>query len=174
MLTFFDSCIIGYGALGRNIERIGKALGMKVLIAERKNATTTREGRTSFSEAIRQATLIIVVVPRDNETFNMISTPELEAMDSTVNLVNTGRGGVVNEEAVVQALRDGKIGGFATDVYAVEPATKENSVLLDETIPNLVLSPHIAWYSSRTLNGTFEVLRGNIEGFAAGNPQNTI
>lgn len=147
---------------------------MKVLIAERKNATTVRQGRTSFSDAIRQATLIIVVVPRDNETYNMISTPELEAMDNTVNLVNTGRGGVVNEEAVAQALRDGQIGGFATDVYAVEPATKETSVLLDETIPNLILSPHIAWYSSKTLNGTFEVLGKNIEGFVSGQPQNVL
>lgn len=147
---------------------------MKVLIAERKNATTVREGRTSFSDAIRQATLVIVVVPRDNETYNMISTPELEAMDNTVNLVNTGRGGVVNEEAVAQALRDGQIGGFATDVYAIEPATKETSVLLDETIPNLILSPHIAWYSSKTLNGTFEVLGNNIEGFVSGKPQNVL
>lgn len=147
---------------------------MTVVIAERKNATTVREGRASFSDAIRQATLIIVVVPRDNETYDMISTPELETMDSTVNIVNTGRGGVVNEEAVVQALRDGKIGGFATDVYAVEPATKETSVLLDETIPNLILSPHIAWYSSRTLNGTVEVLKGNIECFVSGNPRNTL
>lgn len=147
---------------------------MKVIIAERKNASSIREGRTSFSDAIRQATLIFVVVPRDNETIDMISTPELEVMDSTVNIVNTGRGGVVNEEAVAKALKDGKIGGFATDVYAVEPATKETSVLLDETIPNLILSPHIAWYSSRTLNGTVEVLKDNIEGFVSGKPQNVL
>lgn len=147
---------------------------MKVIIAERKNASSIREGRTSFSDAIRQATLIFVVVPRDNETIDMISTPELEVMNSTVNIVNTGRGGVVNEEAVAKALKDGKIGGFATDVYAVEPATKETSVLLDETIPNLILSPHIAWYSSRTLNGTVEVLKDNIEGFVSGKPQNVL
>lgn len=147
---------------------------MKVIIAERKNASSIREGRTSFPDAIHQATMIFVVCPRDNETIDMISTPELEAMDSTVNIVNTGRGGVVNEEAVAQALKDGKIGGFATDVYAVEPATRESSILLDETIPNLILSPHIAWYSSRTLNGTVEVLKDNIEGFVSGKPQNVL
>ena len=95
---------------GRNIERIGKALGMKVIIAERKNATTIREGRTSFDDAIRQGTIFIVVVPGDDDTRNMISTAELEAMDDTAIIVNVGRGGVIDEAAVVQALRDGRIG----------------------------------------------------------------
>lgn len=184
-------CIVGYGSLGKssdrhhcslailtiagkNIERIGKALGMKVLIAERKNATITREGRTSFSDAVQQATLFIVVVPRNDETNNMISTTELEAMDNTAIIVNVGRGGVIDEVAVTQALRDGKIGGFATDVFAPEPATKESSVLLDETIPNHILSPHIAWYSSKTINGTRATLKKNIEGFVAGTPHNVV
>lgn len=147
---------------------------MKVLIAERKNATTTREGRTSFSDALQQATLFIVVVPRNDETHNMISIAELEAIDDTAIIVNVGRGGVIDETAVTKALRDGTIGGFATDVFAPEPATKESSVLLDETIPNLILSPHIAWYSSRTINGTKATLKKNIEGFVAGSPQNVV
>jgi glycerate dehydrogenase len=177
-----DRCLCSYSScqekvltiVGRNIERIGNALGMKVIIAERKNATTIREGRTSFDDAIRQATLFIVVVPRDNETHNMISTAELEAMDDTAIIVNVGRGGVIDETAVVQALRDDKIGGFATDVFAPEPATKESSILLDPTIPNLILSPHIAWYSSKTISGTIETLKKNIEGFVAGTPHNVV
>lgn len=147
---------------------------MKVLIAERKNATTIREGRTSFSDAVQQATVFIVVVPRNDETNNMISTAELEAMDNTAIIVNVGRGGVIDEVAVTQALKDGKIGGFATDVFAPEPATKESSILLDETIPNLILSPHIAWYSSKTINGTRATLKKNIEGFVAGTPHNVV
>jgi len=161
-------------SLGRNIERIGNALGMKVIIAERKNSTSIREGRTSFADAIRQATLFIVVVPRDNETHNMISTAELEAMDDSAIIVNVGRGGVIDEAAVVQALRNGTIGGFATDVFAPEPATKDSSVLLDSTIPNLILSPHIAWYSSKTITGTIETVKKTIEGFVAGTPQNVV
>lgn len=104
----------------------------------------------------------------------MISTVELEAMDDTAVIVNVGRGGVIDEAAIVQALRDGTIGGFATDVFAPEPATKESSILLDSTIPNLVLSPHIAWYSSRTINGTLETLTKNINGFVAGTPHNVV
>lgn len=104
----------------------------------------------------------------------MISTAELEAMDDTAIIVNVGRGGVIDEAAVVQALRDGKIGGFATDVFSPEPATKESSILLDPTIPNLILSPHIAWYSSKTISGTIETLKKNIEGFVAGTPHNVV
>lgn len=147
---------------------------MKVIIAERKDATSTREGRTSFADTIRQATLFIVVVPGNDGTRNMITSAELEAMDDTAIIVNVGRGGVIDETAVVQALRDGKIGGFATDVFAPEPATKESSILLDSTIPNLVLSPHIAWYSSKTITGTIETVKRNIEGFVAGTPQNVV
>jgi glycerate dehydrogenase len=147
---------------------------MKVIIAERKNATTTREGGTSLSDAIRQATLFIVVVPRDDDTNNMISTAELAAMDDTAVIVNVGRGGVIDEVAIAKALRDGKIGGFATDVFSPEPATKESSVLLDETIPNLILSPHIAWFSSKTNKGTRETVKKNVEAFVAGTPQNVV
>jgi len=147
---------------------------MKVIVAERKNVMTIREGRTSFSDAIRQATLFIVVVPRDDETHNMISTAELTAMDNTAIIVNVGRGGVIDEEAVVKALRDGTIGGFATDVFFPEPATKETSVLLDQSIPNLILSPHIAWFSSKTIKGTRETVKKNVEAFVAGTPQNVV
>jgi glycerate dehydrogenase len=167
-------CIMGYGSLGRNIERIGRALGMRVIIAERKNATSIREGRTSFKDAIRQATLFILVVPGDDGTRNMISTTELDAMDDSAIIVNVGRSVVIDDAAIVQALRDGKIGGFATDVFSPEPATKETSILLDETIPNLILSPHIAWYSSKTIAGTIETVKKNIEGFVAGTPQNVV
>jgi glycerate dehydrogenase len=74
----------------------------------------------------------------------------------------------------VKALREGTIGGFATDVFAPEPATKESSVLLDETIPNLLLSPHVAWYSERTIRGTVETVKRNIEGWVEGRPVNVV
>lgn len=147
---------------------------MKVMIVERKGALHVREGRVAFSDALRHGTLFITVVPRNDGTHNMFDAPELEAMDSTAILVNVGRGGVVNEEAVARSLRDGQIGGFATDVFPVEPATKETSVLLDETIPNLILSPHIAWFSSKTIQGTKDVLKRNIEGFVSGQAQNVV
>jgi len=149
-------------------------MGMKVLLAERKDAKDVREGRTAFQTALKTGTVFIFVTPLDATTKDMVGTPELEAMNSTALLVNVGRGGVINEEALAKALRERKIAGAATDVFAQEPATKQTSPLLDPSIPNLLLSPHVAWYSSRTINGTLEILARNIEAFIAGEPQNVV
>ncbi len=147
---------------------------MKVLIAERKGASEVREGRTAFAEAIKRGTVFMFLTPLDDSTRNMISTVELDDMDSTALIVNVGRGGVIDETALIKALRNGTIGGAATDVFEHEPATKKNSPLLDPTIPRLILSPHVAWYSSRTIQGTVETVKGNLEGFVAGTPQNIV
>jgi glycerate dehydrogenase len=147
---------------------------MKVLIAERKGTSEVREGRTAFEEVIKKGTIFMVVTPLDNDTRDMISTPELEAMDSTALLVCVGRGGVINEAALAEGLKAGQIAGAATDVFEHEPATKENCPLLDESIPNLILSPHVAWYSSRTIKGTLATVKANVEGYVAGKPQNLV
>lgn len=147
---------------------------MKVLLAERKGAEKVRPGRTAFHEALKNGTVFMLVTPLDAGTRDMIGKAELETMNSTSLIVNVGRGGVINEAALADALRQGKIAGAATDVFANEPASKDKSPLLDSSIPNLLLSPHVAWYSSRTINGTLEVLKANIEGFVAGNPQNVV
>lgn len=159
---------------GKNVEKIGKALGMRVLLAERKGATEIREGRTAFDVAIRQGTLFIVVTPLDDSTRHMISTAELAAMDPTAVLVNTGRGGVVDEAALILALREGRLGGAAVDVFEHEPATPANSALLDPSIPNLVLTPHVAWYSKRTIKGTVDTVAANLEAFVTGKPINMV
>jgi glycerate dehydrogenase len=147
---------------------------MTVLVCERKGASETREGRTPFEQATRQGTVFMVVTPLDKDSRDMISTPELEAMDATSLLVNVGRGGVINEAALARALRDGRIAGAATDVFEHEPATKENCPLLDDSIPNLIVTPHIAWYSSRTVKGTMATMKANVEGFVGGMPQNLV
>ena len=95
-------------------------------------------------------------------------------MDDTAILVNVSRGGVVDEVALATALQQGTIAGAATDVFSHEPATKGNSVLLERDIPNLILSPHIAWYSSKTLLGTIDTLKKNIEGFVCGRLENIV
>lgn len=172
--TDFDRCIIGYGAIGKNIECIAKALKMKVLIAERKGEATVRPGRTSFEEALRTATLFILVAPLDDSTRNMIGEAELSSMNQSSLLVNVGRGGIVDENALVTALRTKKIAGAATDVFVKEPAGTGDSPLLDPTIPNLIVSPHLAWYSSLTLKGTVATVKANLEAFVAGTPQNLV
>ena len=153
---------------------MGNALGMKVLIAERKGAAEIREGRTAFDVALKQGTAFFLTTPLDDSTRNMLGTAEFDAMDPTALIVNVGRGGVINEAALANALKIGRIAGAAIDVFEHEPATKENCPLLDPSIPNLILSPHAAWYSSRTLKGTQETTKANIENFVAGRPQNVV
>lgn len=172
--TDLRRCIIGYGALGQNAERIGKALGMQVLIAERKGSSEIRPGRVAFDDTLKQGTIFIVVAPLDASTRGMIGSLELSMMSPSSLLVNVGRGGVVDESALADALKAHKIAGAAVDVFGHEPATKETSPLLDAAIPNLILSPHIAWYSTRTIKGTLITIKANIEGFVAGTPQNII
>ena len=133
---------------------------MRVLISERKGADHIREGRVTFEEAIRSGTVFMIVAPLEDSTRGLIDAPEFDAMDSTALIINVARGGIVVEEALVNALKERSIGGAACDAFDVEPATKENSILLDPGIPNLVLSPHIAWYSSRTIKGTNAVVKG--------------
>ncbi|GAB1729519.1 hypothetical protein NU195Hw_g154t1 [Hortaea werneckii] len=166
--------VVGYGAIGKAIERMGRALGMQVLIAERKDAQHAREGRVAFADAIREGTIVIVSAPLDASTRGMIAGPELAVMDPTARVINVGRGGVVDERALAQALKDRKIGGAATDVFEMEPATAATSPLLEAGIPNLVLSPHIAWYSSKTKQGTLKTIKANLEAFVAGQPINVV
>lgn len=147
---------------------------MRVLVAERKGAEFVRSGRVAFSEAIRTGTVFMLAAPLDETTRGIISVDELEAMDSSALVVNVARGGIVDERALVRALSDGLIGGAACDSFETEPATRDTSALLDPTIPNLVLSPHIAWYSMRTIKRTTETVKANLEAFVAGRPINVV
>jgi glycerate dehydrogenase len=177
---------------GKYVESMGKALGMKVLVAERKGATEVRQGRVPFDEGVQEGTVFIIVAPGDDSTRGMFSKTEFETMDSSALVVNVGRGGVVSETEVAAALKAGTIGGYGTDVFEKEPATLETCPLLDPSVPNIIHTPHLvckqssstetsdadcfqqAWYSAKTIRGTIETVQANIEAFVAGKPQNLI
>jgi len=91
-------------------------------------------------------------------------------------IVNVARGGVVDENALVRALREGWISGAGTDVFETEPATKENSILLREydSIPNLTLSAHTAWFSETTVENLQKTVKENVEAWVMGKPQNVV
>lgn len=153
---------------------MAKALGMTIMVAERKGEKVIRAGRTDFHAVLKNCTVLIMTCPLDSNTHNMIDEAELRTMPQDAIIVNVGRGGIINEVALANALREERIAGAATDVYETEPATKATCPLLDATIPNLVLSPHIAWYAAATIKGTIEVSKKNLECFAAGKPQNVV
>ena len=159
---------------GKRVERMCKALDMQVLIAERKGSSDTRDSRTAFEDVLKQCTTLILTCPLDPSTRNMISHHELSLLSPTSILINVGRGGIVNEAALATALKEGKLLGAGMDVFEHEPATKQNCPLLADDVPGLVATPHLAWYSDRTIVGTKETVRDTIEAFVRGEPKNVV
>lgn len=167
--------IIGYGSLGRRFEGLAKAVGFgKIIVSDRKGVTEAKPGRVTFNELIGTATTIVVCCPLDASTVNLIDEPELKTMKEEVLLINMARGGIVNEAALAQALKDGRIFGAATDVLAQEPGGPGTSPLLpdvsegQEPIPRLIVSPHVAWFAERTVETLLRLLKEGVEGFVEG------
>ncbi|HVF87328.1 MAG TPA: NAD(P)-dependent oxidoreductase, partial [Pyrinomonadaceae bacterium] len=157
--------IIGYGTLGRAVEKLARAFGMKILIAERKGATTTRDGRTPFIEALRASDIVTLHTPLNSETRNLIGAEELAMMSRGALLINCARGGVVDEAALAQALRGKRIAGAGVDVLSREPPRGDggSNPLLSADLPNLVLTPHVAWASREAMQTLADQLISNIE-----------
>ena len=150
---------------------------MKVLTADRRDATTLRQDRTPFAQILRQSTVLVIVVPKTEETTNLISDPELATMQPLSVVINISRGGIVDEAAMVNALQKGSIAGYATDVFAIEPAEgpADSPLLAKDTRGlNITLSPHVAWFGDRTRRNLVQMLRQNVEMYMAGTPQNVV
>ena len=161
--------IIGYGALGKEIEKRAVALGMKVLI----NDVTDVPNKVDIPTILREADLITLNLPLTPETKNMIGAKELASMKKSACIINTARGGIVDEAALADALRKGVIGGAGFDVLTVEPP-KNGNILLDPTIPNLIITPHVAWASKEAMQVLADQLVDNIDAFVAGSPRNVV
>ncbi|KAF3033263.1 hypothetical protein E8E12_003825 [Didymella heteroderae] len=183
--------IVGYGGLGKRIAAIGRALGMKVLVAARKPSSNPAQGdaqdadqlpkmeesRVPFDDVLRQATVIVLSLPRNPETLNLLSAAEFQSMHPYAVLINIARGGIVDEAALVQALKERRIAGYATDVFQVEPAGgPEDTPLLAENAKNLniTLSPHLAWFSQRTIKNLGKTLKATTEAAVKGEDINVI
>ena len=159
--------IIGYGSLGRGVEKLAQAIGMKTLIAERRNATEIRPGRAKFETVLRAGDIITLHTPLTEETRNLIGAAELEMMRPEALLINCARGGIVDEEALVDALGRGLIAGAGIDVLSSEPPVKGNP-LLELDLPNLIVTPHVAWASDTAMQTLADQLIDNIEKEANG------
>jgi len=165
--------IVGYGALGRAVERLALSFGMRVLISEHKHAPTIREGRTDFQVALRESDIVTLHCPLTEETRHLIGRAELEMMRSQALLINTARGGLVDEEALVRALRSGEIAGAGFDVLTKEPP-RDGNPLLEVNLPNFILTPHIAWASREAMQALADQLTDNLEAYGTGSPQNLV
>ncbi|MBU3827053.1 MAG: glycerate dehydrogenase [Candidatus Anaerobiospirillum merdipullorum] len=160
--------IIGAGAIGSRTAQLAAAFGMQIVKAEHKDATTIRPGYTAFNEALEMADAIIVCCPLTAQTINLIAAPELARLKPTCILINNSRGGLINENDMVTALLDGKLGGVGTDVASTEPlpATHPFSKVLH--CPNFILTPHQAWASQGALEELLLQVKDNMEAFVRG------
>lgn len=165
--------IIGYGALGKAVEKLAQAFGMRVLISEYKGAPTVREGRTSFEAVLRMSDIITLHCPLNDETRGLIGREEFEMMRRDAILINTARGGLVDENSLVEALHSGLIAGAGFDVLTLEPP-REGNPLLNLNLPNFILTPHIAWASREAMQELADQLVENLEAFASGTPRNLV
>jgi glycerate dehydrogenase len=165
--------LIGYGNVGAGVERLAQAFGMRVLIAEHKGVTDIRPGRVAFDAVLAQADQISLHTPLTDATRNLIGAREFNLMKRGALLINTARGGVVDEAALISALKTRRIAGAGCDVLSVEPPSAGNA-LLDLNLPNFLLTPHVAWSSREAMQALGDQLIDNIEAFVRGELRNRV
>jgi len=164
--------IIGHGELGQAVAAMGRAFGMDILVAERPGQPS-RPGRTPLDTVLKTANVISLHCALNAETRNLISFRELDLMRTDAILINTARGGIVDETALADALRTGRIAGAAVDVLTEEPPVNGNP-LLDGGLPNLLVTPHIAWASIGSRQRLINEVAENIRAWQAGKPRNVV
>ncbi|NIV75669.1 MAG: 2-hydroxyacid dehydrogenase [Gammaproteobacteria bacterium] len=164
--------IVGYGELGRAVARLGEAFGMRILLAERPGGPA-QPGRLPLEELLPQVDVLSLHCPLTEHTRGLIGREALARMPSHAVLINTARGGIVDESALAAALREGRIGGAGVDVLSTEPP-REGNPLLEEDIPNLIVTPHSAWGSHAARQRVIDEVVRLIERFLAGRPDNIV
>lgn len=166
--------VVGDGALGQSVAAMGRALGMRVLISGHKGRTGQGRLYTPFEQTLRQADVLTLHCPLNDRTRNMIAAPEFAQMERSPLLVNTARGGLVDESAVGPALDAGQISGAAFDVTSVEPPPADHPFMALLDRPNFILTPHVAWASAEAIQALADQLIDNIEAFVASRPTNVV
>lgn len=166
--------IIGEGVIGQNVARIARGFNMDVVFAAHKGVTGLGPLYTPWDEVIETSDVITLHSPLMPATRNMIATAEFERMKNTAILVNTSRGGLVDEAALVDALERGLIAGAGFDVLTKEPPEPDNPLLKVLERPNFILTPHTAWASDEAQAEVWRQVIYHLEKFQAGEPVNTL
>ncbi len=163
--------IIGYGTLGKGVSTLAQAFNMQVLLGQRPGLV--QEGRIPIDELLPQVDVLTLHCPLTEQTKNLIDARALKLMKPTSFLINAARGGIVDEQAMADALRQGIIAGAATDVLTKEPPDDTNP-LLGQDIPNLIITPHCAWGSYQARERIVEQTAENIRSFVNKTPVRVI
>ena len=165
--------IIGRGAAGEAVAKLAGAFGMKVLFAEHRRAAGVRSGYTAFDTVLKTADAVTLHCPLTPETDKLMGSRELALMKRGALLINTARGGLIDEAALAAALVSGHLGGAGLDVLSEEPPTRGNP-LLDLDLPKLIITPHLAWSSLGAQQRLADQLIDVIEAWAGGEPRNVV
>ncbi|TFE36872.1 D-2-hydroxyacid dehydrogenase [Paraburkholderia dipogonis] len=166
--------IIGAGSLGQRVAEIGRAFGMVPLFSAHKGAKDHGKLYTPWDEVMQTSDVISLHAPLTPHTRNMIGREELKAMKRCPLLINTARGGLVDEAALVDALDNGWISGAGFDVTSTEPPALDHPLMRLAGRSNVILTPHVAWASDEAQQGLADQLMNNIDNFVAGTPSNLV
>ncbi len=166
--------IIGEGVIGQGVANIARAFGMQVMFAAHKGVQGLGPLYTPWDEVIETSDVITLHSPLTPQTRNMIALPEFKRMKRNMVIVNTARGGLINEEDLATALREKLIAGAGVDVTSPEPPPKDSVLMKLLDMPNFILTPHTAWASHEAITSLCNQLIDNVEAFVAGKPRNIV
>ncbi len=165
--------VVGLGSIGMKVARLARGFGMDVFAMTGKNSAELPDGiqKTTFEGLLGVSDILTLHCPLCDDTFELINSRTLAKMKPGAILINTGRGPLVNEADVAQALTDGRLGAYGADVMCQEPPAADNPLF---SAPNAYLTPHIAWASVETRSRLLDIAFGNVRAFVDGHPRNVI
>ncbi|MDR0226627.1 MAG: D-2-hydroxyacid dehydrogenase [Burkholderiaceae bacterium] len=166
--------IIGDGVLGNAVATMARALGMQVLFAAFKGRAGMGSLYTPFEQVLERSDIISLHCPLTADTRHMIGAEEFRKMARRPLLINTARGGLVDEHALAAALREGRIAGAGFDVASEEPPSADHVLMSLLDLPQFILTPHVAWASREAIQALADQLIDNIEAFVCGRPVNVV
>ncbi len=166
--------IIGKGTLGQALGERARGIGMEVRYAQSRVGASHDEDRLPLDELLQSADVISLHCPLTPYTRNLIGERELELMKPGALLINVGRGGLVDEEALLRALANGRLGGAGFDVASVEPPPPDHPLMQALQYPHFILTPHVAWASEESMQRLADQLIDNINAFAEGRRQHRL
>ncbi len=167
--------VIGYGAIGRAVAEIARGFGMQVMVAARPGVREAPRGRVALEELLPAADVVTLHCPLTPETGNLLDAGAIRRMKRTAFLVNTARGGIVEEGALIEAVRSGRIAGAACDVLGTEPPPVDHPMLLAaREFDNLIITPHSAWSTREARQRLLGEVAENIAAFGRGERRSRV
>lgn len=165
--------IVGLGAIGMKVARLARCFGMEVFAYTSKASTELPEGiqKTTFDGLLAVSDILSLHCPLNHSTREIINASSIAKMKRGALLVNTGRGPLVNERDVAEALRSGQLGGYGADVMCQEPPSADNPLF---SAPNAYITPHVGWATYEARQRLVEIATGNVKAFIEGKPVNTV